>query len=147
MSRLNLKRVGNTDLTYAQALELMEDGKLVSQKTPFSKGVFAFKIHDLEAPVSVMVNNSGLPNQVKDYYKAKYPNPTSENNPIITAKGCVSVKLEDDSLAIAYLEGLEAGDPDDNVWFEVEPCFPEDTDFVAEEEVKEEITETPITNE
>lgn len=128
MSRLNLKRVGNTDLTYAQALDLMEDGKLVSQKAPFSKGVFAFKIHDLEAPVSVMVNNSGLPNQVKDYYKAKYPNPTSENNPIIKAKGGIVVKLEEDELVL--LNHAESNQVDESPWFEVEPCFAEDSDFV-----------------
>lgn len=133
MSRLNLRRVG-ADVTYKEAVELMEQGKLVSQKTPFSKGVFAFKIHDLEAPVSLIVNNSGLPNQVKDYYKAKFPNPTTENNPIITAKGNICVKLEDDSMETVHLNQLAVNVADDDVWFEVQACFPEYTDFVAENE-------------
>ncbi len=131
MSRLNLRRVG-ADVTYKEAVELMEQGKLVSQKAPFSKGVFAFKIHDLEAPVSLIVNNSGLPNQVKDYYKAKFPNPTTENNPIITAKGNICVKLEDDSMETVHLNQLAVSDTDDDVWFEVQACFPEYTDFVPE---------------
>lgn len=134
MSKNNLKRVGNVDLTYNEALELMEQGKLVSQKNVMAKGVFAFKIPDLAIPVSLMLMDSGKTSAVKDYYKAKYPNLTSENNPIITAYGCFAVKREDDSMSPVSTEGLLAGNTDDNVWFEVEACTSEESEAVVEDE-------------
>ena len=88
---MNFTMIGNTALSFGEALNLLKQGKLVQREGWNGKGMFIFMRPADELDIDFVVNTvKSLPKAVKDYYRQDI---TDENgNPITTGENDV-VKL------------------------------------------------------
>ena len=94
--------VGNTQLTFGEALQLLEQGKLVTREGWNCKGMFLFQRPEDSIPVRVVVENvKSLPLAVKDFYEHRTEG--AMDNIAVRFTSYLCMKAADDSIVNGWL--------------------------------------------
>lgn len=99
--------VGNTSLTFGEAIELLKEGKLVTRQGWNGKGMFLFMRPADELTVNTLVHNvKSLPQSVKSYFAAKthpYLEGRIDGEDKVKFTGYLCMKAADDSIVNGWL--------------------------------------------
>lgn len=97
-----MTQIGNTQLNFGQAIELVKKGKCVQRSGWNGKGMFIFARPEDVIPVKTVIENiKSLPDSVKQFYKTRTEGATENIGVKFTAYLCM--KAADDSIVNGWL--------------------------------------------
>lgn len=115
----HLTMIGNTNLSFGQAVELLKEGKLVQRAGWNGKEMFIFMRPEDNIFSDIVINQvKSIPQAVKDYFKASVIAP---DTPQIKFTAYLCMKAADGSIVNGWLASQTDMLATD--WVEVQPVF------------------------